>query len=127
MQQVEKNWLEWIVFGVSLALVASVLGYLGYCEWTGTDRPPNIRVELGQPEKRGDSFYLPVTLYNDGDKTAEGVRIAVTLQQDGDQQEAEFEAMFLPHHSQRKGEVVFTTDPADADTLTARVIGYRMP
>ena len=127
MQRLEKNWLEWTVFGLSFALVAMVLGYLGYWQWIGSDSPPKIRIELGPSEKRGDRYYVPVTLYNEGQTTVEGVRVSVTQQRGDEQDEAEFEVMFLPHHSQRKGEAVFKSDPAEANELTPRVLGYRMP
>lgn len=40
MKNLEKNWLEWIVFAVSLVLVVSTLGYLIYDGATfGMHRP----------------------------------------------------------------------------------------
>ena len=127
MPKVEKNWLEWTVFGLSLVLVLVVLGYLVYWEATSTERPPNIRIELGDPERRGEHFYVPVTLHNEGDETAEGVHVVVTLTKGDTTEEGEFEIPFLPHHSRREGAVAFKTNPVESDELTARVAGYQKP
>ena len=127
MPKIEKNWLEWTVFGLSLALVIGVLGYLIYWEATSTDRPPNIRIELGDAERRGEHFYVPVTLHNEGDKTAEGVHVVVTLKTGETTEEGEFEVAFLPHHSRREGTVAFKTNPAESTELTARITGYQKP
>ena len=42
MKKLEKNWLEWTVFGVGLALVAATLGYLAYNALTIGDAPPTL-------------------------------------------------------------------------------------
>ncbi len=51
----EKTWLEWAVFGVGLALVLGVLGYLAYDGATAAGGPPVIEVTLeaggGEPER----------------------------------------------------------------------------
>jgi uncharacterized protein (TIGR02588 family) len=44
----KKNWLEWIVFAVSLALVLSTLGYLIYDAATLGTASPSIEIQLGQ-------------------------------------------------------------------------------
>ncbi len=123
-----KNWLEWVVFTVGLALVAGVLGYLVYDGLTMGDAPPDIEVRLGTPEQRGASFIVPVSVTNRGDTTAEGVAIEV-VQQRGDGQEGErgeFEVAFLPRRATREGWVTFKTDPRRTP-LTARVLGYEKP
>lgn len=128
MSKSDKNWLEWVVFAIGLALVAGVLGYLVYDGLTMGDAPPSIEVRLGTPEQRGENFIVPVTVTNRGDATAEGVSIEVE-QQRGDGQEGErgqFEVAFLPRRATREGWVAFKTDPRQAQ-LTARVLGYEKP
>jgi uncharacterized protein (TIGR02588 family) len=71
---------------------------------------------------------IPVSVYNAGDRTAEGVQIEVSLLQ-GDEtvETAQFEAAFVPRKSTSTGWVVFTTDPGAVDVVEARVLGYQQP
>jgi uncharacterized protein (TIGR02588 family) len=124
----EKNWLEWAVFGVSLALVMGTLAYLAYDALTLGDTPPRIEVRLGAPERAAGHFIVPVAVTNRGDQTAEGVHIEVVLERGAREEErSDFEIAFLPRGSTREGWVVFQSDPAAADATTARVLGYEKP
>ncbi|MGL5921864.1 hypothetical protein [Chroococcidiopsis sp.] len=128
MKKLEKNWLEWIVFVISLILVLFTLGYIVYDGATLGDTPPNIELQLGQPQPQSDRFIVPVTAKNRGDETAETVQIEVTLNSDGREEEtAEFEIAFLPRHSTRRGWVTFQTDPRTAEQIKARVLGFEKP
>ncbi|HLM57124.1 MAG TPA: hypothetical protein VK422_13495 [Pyrinomonadaceae bacterium] len=126
--RVEKNWLEWVVFGVGLALVASTLGFLVYDGATTEDTPAEIEVRLGEPRRAGQSFLVPVTVVNGGGQTAEGVTIEVTLEGAAacEPERGEFTVAFLPRRSTREGWVAFSTDPR-AGKLTARALGYEKP
>ncbi|MFB2972430.1 hypothetical protein ACE1CD_26000 [Aerosakkonema sp. BLCC-F183] len=75
----EKNWLEWVVFGMALLMVVSTLGYLIYDAATLSKMPPAIQVQLGEPQPIMEHFIVPVSVTNQGDRTAEGVQIEVTL------------------------------------------------
>ena len=128
MKKLEKNWLEWLVFTVSLILVLSTLGYLIYDSATFGKAPPSIEFQLGQPQQRSNRFVVPVSVTNRGDETAQGVHIEVTLESGGKEQEnADFEIAFLPRHSTRKGWVTFKTDPRSAEQMEARVLGFEKP
>lgn len=126
--KVEKNWLEWTVFGVGLVLVLAVVGYLVYDGASMGDAPPDIEVTLGTPERRGTEFLVPVAATNRGDQTAEGVEIEVTLEAatGGEPERGEFSVAFLPRRATRRGWVAFSTDPA-AGRLKPRVLGYEKP
>lgn len=127
MSRVEKNRLEWAVFAVGLVLV---LGTIGALVWDGiraSDEPPDLIVELGAPERRGQGWAVPVTMHNRGGQTAEGVRVEVALELSGGRREtAELEFPFLPRASQREGWVHFLHPPG-AGRLTGRVAGYEEP
>lgn len=128
MKKLQKNWLEWIVFSISFVLVLSTLSYLVYDITTGVNTPPQIQVQLGKPQKQANHYLVPVSATNQGDETAEGVMIAVILQNNGTEQErGEFEIAFLPRQSTRQGWVTFTTDPRSVGSLEARVLGYEKP
>jgi uncharacterized protein (TIGR02588 family) len=128
VKKLEKNWLEWIVFAISLILVLFTLGYIVYDGATLGETPPNIELQLSQPQPQGDRFIVPVTASNRGDETAETVQIEVTLNSGGKETEtAQFEIAFLPRHSTRKGWVTFQTDPRTVEQIQARVLGFEKP
>ncbi len=127
-KRVEKNWLEWAVFGVGLVLVACTLGFLIYDGASSAgDVPPDVKVLLGATEQRGEQFVVPVTVVNEGGQTAEGVTVEVSLERDGSPPErGEFAVAFLPRGGSREGFVTFRTDPRTA-RLVPRVLGYEKP
>ena len=127
-KKVEKNWLEWVVFGVGLVLVVCVVGYLVYDGASMGDAPPDIEVTLGATVRRGAEFLVPVSVTNRGDETAEGVQIEVTLERadGGEPERGEFGIAFLPRRATRRGWVSFSQDPA-AGRLKPRVLGYEKP
>lgn len=125
--KVEKNWLEWSVFGVGLVLVAATLAYLVYDGATLGDAPPAVEVRLGTPQAGKHNFLVPLVVTNHGDKTAEGVLVEVTLESEGAAPEqSELTFAFLPRRASREGYVTFQTDPRAA-RLRARVLGYEEP
>ena len=126
--RIEKNWLEWVVFGVGLVLVVSTLAYLVYDGATAAGTPPDVEVRLGEPRRGGRGFLVPVTVVNRGGETAEGVTVEVVLEGAGspEPERSEFTVAFLPRGGAREGWVVFRSDPR-AGTLTARAHGYEKP
>ena len=126
--KLQKNWFEWIIFGVGLLLVVATLSYLAYDAAMLGDAPPSVEIRTGAPLQRPHNFIVPVTLVNHGDQTAEGVVIEVVLENGGEEKErAEFTVAFLPRRSTREGWVAFQTDPRTARQLKARVLGYEKP
>ena len=127
MKKVKKNRLEWVVFGISLLLVAGTLGFLVYDAVSLEKMPPDIEVRLGAPEQHGQEFIVPVSVINRGDQTAEGVQVEVTLETGGAEPErGEFAIAFVPRRATREGWVAFRTDPSKG-RLTPRVLGYEKP
>ena len=126
--KLQKNWLEWLVFGLSFVLVLCTLGYLVYDGATSAKTPANIELELGKPQPQADRFMIPVSVTNSGDTTAETVQIEVKLENAGVEKEsAQFEIGFLPRHSQREGWVTFETDPRTVEEMSAKVLGFEQP
>lgn len=126
--RLQKNWLEWLVFALSLVLVLCALGYLVYDGATSAKTPANIQLELGKPQPQANHFMIPVSVTNRGDTTAETVQIEVTLENSGQEQEnAQLEIALLPRHSKREGWVTFQTDPRTVEETKARVLGFEQP
>ena len=127
-KKLQKNWFEWLVFGVGLTLVLATLSYLIYDAATLGDAPPSIEVRTGEPLQRPHNFVVPVLLTNHGDQTAEGVLVEVVLESGGEEKErGEFTVAFLPRRSTREGWVAFQTDPRTVERIKARVLGYEKP
>lgn len=125
--KIAKHRLEWIVFAVSLVLVAGTVGFLAWDALQGEGSPAALSVEVGRPEPRGGAWAVPVTVRNRGDETAEGVKVEVTLESPGAPPEvADFEAAFVPRRSKREGWVTFRTDPSRG-RLSGRATGYETP
>ena len=128
MKRPTKNWLEWSVFAISLAIIVGIIGYLAYAALTTENRPPDLRVLVG-PAVPGsaNTHRLPLVVENFGDQTAEQVTIEVVLREGGrDVERAEMQIAFLPRLSKREGWVVLTRDPRCC-SIEARPVGYGKP
>ena len=125
-KKINKNWLEWTVFGMSVALILLVIGFLIFESATMGDALPDIQVQTGTPEARTGYFAVPLEVTNKGDQTAEGVHIEVVLRSGGKEDRADLEIAFLPRRGAREAWVTFKTDPRQG-TLETRVLGYEKP
>lgn len=121
-----KNALEWTVFGISLALIALVVGVLTFDHATSDNRPPSIHVVVGQPERAGAGYAVPLDVYNAGDVTAEEVEVETLLAAGPKEERSSVTLAFVPRRASRRAWVIFTRDPSTG-TLTTRVVGYREP
>jgi uncharacterized protein (TIGR02588 family) len=121
-----KNWLEWSVFAVSLALVLATLGYLISESVGGRDGPPEVVARLGSPRAASGGYMVPVEVSNTGQGTAEDVKVTVVLDAAGEREEAEVEIAFLPRGSRRNGWVTFRNDPAQG-SLQVGPVAFEVP
>jgi uncharacterized protein (TIGR02588 family) len=129
MAKLEKNWLEWCVFGMSSVLVLAIVGYLVYSVATSTNSPPMIEVRLGAAEPREGEFAVPVTVFNHGEQAAETVLIEVRASKLGDNRggRAQVQIQLLPGSGTRKGWVTFEGTVEEAGEITARAVGFENP
>jgi uncharacterized protein (TIGR02588 family) len=125
-RDLEKNALEWTVFGVGLLLVMATLGYLVREAVTTGSTPPVLVVELGTPRQVRESFQVPVTVVNRGDRVAEDVSVTIILVAGTQREEAVLIIPFLPHESSRQGWVAFRGDPKDGN-LQVGPVAYAAP
>jgi len=125
---VKKNVLEWVVFGVSALLIASLVGVLVMELVTSRREPPRVIVRLGKAVRVADHYRVSILARNEGDQTVEGVVVEATMTPSvGQPETAHFEIDFLPRRSEREGWVTFTGDPGRAKELKVRAIGYERP
>lgn len=127
MNKPAKNWLEWTVFAIGLALVLATLGFLVRESLVTDDGPPEVVARLGAPRPSRGGYLVPVEVSNAGQATAEDVRVPVLLNlPDGAREEAELGIAFLPRGSVRNGWVTFGADPARG-SLTVGPIAFEVP
>jgi uncharacterized protein (TIGR02588 family) len=127
MKRPEKNWLEWLVFGISLVLVVLTFAYLIREAITTEETPPDIVVLLGEPRSSSGGSMVPVVTTNRGGRTAEDVQITVTLDlPDGSSEESVILIPFLPRESKRQGWATFRSDPRSG-RLQVSGIGFQSP
>ncbi|PCC69611.1 TIGR02588 family protein [Nannocystis exedens] len=128
---IRKNWLEWTVFAVGLALVLGIVGYLIVQAVRHEDRPARLGITIGDASRSEDveppHFVVPVTVTNHGDRTVVDVHVEVTLVRDGAPVErTELTLPEVPRRSSRAGASTLQTEPARGQ-LRARVLGYSEP
>ena len=123
-----KNMLEWSVFAISALLIVAVLAILIREAMTEGNRPPLLRVTTGDALPDGHGGHrVPVTVRNDGDRTAAEAKIELALEEGGREVErGEITLPFVPQRSSRTGWVVFKRDPKCCELLV-RAIGYQQP
>jgi uncharacterized protein (TIGR02588 family) len=125
--KVEKNALEWIVFGFSVLLIGATVTLLVRDALSGKGGPADLRVSIGTPERVSGGFAVPVEVKNVGDTAAEEAHIQLLLVADGKEVEAsEMTFAFLPRGSRRDGRVVFRHDPSCCEVLVG-AMSYENP
>lgn len=122
----KKNRLEWAVFAASLALIAGVVALLLHQHFTGGDRPASLVSTAGSAVETAGGYAVPIDVRNEGDRTAEDVRLHATLKWDAGVETGEALLPFVPYRSHRRAWIAFSRDPRGG-TLTVRVLGYREP
>lgn len=127
-KQQKKNWLEWVVFGVSVLLTITITGYLGYKVYAHHPTPPDIGVTFSPSPTATTPYRYHLTIENTGGETAEEVVVELALEQNGETiEKSQINLPFVPQSSKRESWANFTQNPALADTVLARVVSFRKP
>jgi uncharacterized protein (TIGR02588 family) len=120
---------EWVTTAISLGLIVLLAGailYEGYVR--GEDEPATIEVTVREAEieRRGENFYIPIEIVNDGDQTIEEVTIGVELL-DGETVIAEGETVIatLAEDERVTAVMVVPDDPAGL-SIEAAVVTYQI-
>jgi len=124
----EKNLLEWTVFFLSLLLITGILGYLVYQTVIYQPGSPDLDITYVHDPSPHAPYRYFIRVKNHGNETAEEVQVEMVLEQDGKEIEVATMAIpYSPKQSVREGWVLFSKDPAAADTIYARVVSYKKP
>jgi uncharacterized protein (TIGR02588 family) len=121
----ERPPLEWVTFGVAVAVILAVVGLIAI-EIPQSERPPAPVAEAGIPVERDERFVVPVVVENRGESTAENVQVLATLTIDGEDHEGDQVIDFLSGGEREDLEFVFDDDPGEGE-LEVRVTGYARP
>lgn len=122
----KKNWLEWIVLGVSGTLVFFTLGFLVYETIYEKQTSPDIVVSQGKMERKENYTAIPVSITNKGSKTAENVRLEITVGTYPNKEKSQMEFQYLPGRSTVNGWATFRSD-TDLDSIRIHILGYTAP
>jgi len=123
-----KNPLEWTVFAASIFLVTGILVYLIYQTFHYEPGSPDLVVSYEMDPSPNAPYRYFLTIKNEGQETAEEVQIEIVLEKNGEVMElAVMHLPYAPKASIREGWVNLSKNPADADTLYARVVSYKKP
>lgn len=122
-----RSAAEWTSLGLSVLILLAVLAPLVYEYVMGGTEPPLITVQphLDQVQQGGGGYYLPVTIHNEGDQTAEDVSVRLRLARGAGEPEAiEIELRVLAGGAVAEAVAVFSGDPA-AGTLSHTISFFR--
>jgi uncharacterized protein (TIGR02588 family) len=120
---------ELLTLALSVAIIAVVLTLVLWLYLRGDDEPPRIVVSTLLDDVREDegSWYLPIEVRNDGDRTVANARIEAELDVgEPNPQVAEVTVDYLAGGERVRATLIFTSDPSTG-TLTARATSYSDP
>lgn len=121
----KTNFLEWSVFGLGLLLILGVMAYLVFQLSTHNPAPADLSVEFIQVPTSNNPYKYQISVQNSGGKTAKNVIVELSLVKAGallERSEISFD--YVPYTSKRLGWVIFGTNPAEADSVTSKVVSY---
>lgn len=121
--EVPRSVAERVTLAVGIVVILALIGLVTYVSFTGGDDLPIIAATpvLAEMRQEGVLYYVPVTVTNDGQRTAEDVIVRAEL---ASGETAEFTLDFLAGDETREGTVVFATEPT-AESLSVRVASFR--
>jgi uncharacterized protein (TIGR02588 family) len=118
---------EWIVGGIGLILVISVVGFLLYEALAGNQMPPDVRLSIGPVVQTPNGYVIQLTAVNHGGLTAAGVVVEGQLKSGAESVErSEATIGYLPPRSEKRAGLFFTRDPREFN-LQVRPFGYEEP
>ena len=120
---------ERITLGISVLIMAAVLGLTMYTNITTGEEPPTFTVEadLDDVRETAHGFYVPITITNDGGLTAQDVVVTGELDlEEGEPETAEITIAFLSGGESERAELIFSTHPNEGN-FTIRPTSYLVP
>ena len=119
-----RTFAEWVSLGVSLLLLACVVGVILWLWASEPDGPPRFAVERGAARQEAGLFHLPVAVTNVGGLAAGQVRVEGRLGGTGQEERPATTIEFLPVRAREELVLVFRGDPSGA---SVEVVSYQLP
>jgi uncharacterized protein (TIGR02588 family) len=118
---------EWIVAGVSAALVLGVIGFLIQDGVRHPSTPPDVTVQVDSITPAGPGYLVLFRAVNRSRSTAADVVIQGALQTDsGEVESSETTIDYVPGGGEQRAGLYFIRDPRRLE-LRLRAQGYREP
>lgn len=120
---------ERITMTISIVILAMVIGLASWASFATGDSAPRIEVDVSLNEVREEpsGYYVPITITNNGGRTAQSVVVSGELVTDAPQPEtAEVTIDFLAGGESETAELVFASDPVSGE-LTIRPASFLHP
>lgn len=124
-----RSAAEWITLGISVLIVAGVVGLTTYFYLSSANGPAVLTVEPRAEETydAGGRYYLPITVRNGGEATAEDVRVRISVADpSGRQESAEVLVQFLAGGGSSRAVASFGSDPRTGQ-VEAVAVSYLEP
>jgi uncharacterized protein (TIGR02588 family) len=123
----KRNWLEWGILAISVALVVGLVGYLLISGFTSAG-PAEIRAEV-TPDEGGagptGGWLVPLTVRNVGGKAAVSIVVEGTATIAGVEESSELTVDLLAADSEVELVLGFSGQPEGG--VQVRVVGFETP
>jgi uncharacterized protein (TIGR02588 family) len=119
-----RTFAERVALGVSLLLLACVVGVILWLWASEPQGPPRFAVERGAARPEAGLFHLPVAVTNVGGLAAGQVRVEGRLGGAGQEERPATTIEFLPVRARGELVLVFRGDPSGA---SVEVVSYQLP
>jgi uncharacterized protein (TIGR02588 family) len=127
MKREKRSTAEWATFGAASAVLATVLGLIGYAWATTPQEPPILEVQSAEIRSVNGQFYVPFEVVNTGGETAEAIQVIAELRIGGEvEEQGEQQIDFLSRKETEEGAFIFSQDPRQGE-LVIRVASYKLP
>jgi uncharacterized protein (TIGR02588 family) len=124
----QRSPAEWTTLIVMLLIISTLVGVLVWRAFTGGDDATfTVTIDHAAIDQRGDTFQVPIEVFNEGHAPAEDVLVHVALLRgDATIEETELTFHFLGGGETADGVALFVDDPR-ANTLEAHVTSFLVP
>ncbi|HNR50356.1 MAG: hypothetical protein BWZ01_00836 [Deltaproteobacteria bacterium ADurb.BinA179] len=120
----EYSIAEWVSLGISLSILAVIVGLVVWFWLSPADRLARFLVREGQTRMEDGLYYVDFTIENIGDETGEKVEVKGSITAGDHKEEASTVFDFVPGRSEEKGVLIFTRPPRG---LVITVKSYQKP
>lgn len=121
-----RTTAEWVSLGITLLLLASVIGAVIWLWVTSSDAPVRFNVAVGEGRIEGDQYYLPFSIVNASEQTAAQVAVEGRIRVGDKEETATTVFAFVASQEKTEGVLIFgnVREPTPAQV---RVTSFQRP